>query len=413
MAGFFSQGALSASLIFLSLALLTVIFGRFFCGFICPLGAFMDLTIFIGSKIKPAPFSFKPNTFYRLIIPALLLLAFWLGLAFPYNYFEPYSLLVSGHGLLLIIIILALLKGRVFCDVLCPPGLLLKLLSGSGLFGLKFKQNSCLSCGACQRVCPTSCLNSSAKSLDRGRCLLCLECAAVCPNGSMTYGLITRPPAGRRHFLKLASAGALAAGAYLTSPELRVRTFGQAPPAPILPPGALSLAHLNAHCSLCHTCVSACPNGAIQPSHSLVPVLTAKPLIEPYQGFCQYDCLICGQVCPTGALRPLSLEAKRLTRLGLAQLNRPECLVIKNRTSCGACAELCPTGSVRMAPGPSGQDEPTMNTDFCIGCGACQKACPVRPIAAIVVAGLTIQQTAKAPLTLETPDLSLSEDFPF
>ncbi|MDR2302095.1 MAG: 4Fe-4S binding protein [Deltaproteobacteria bacterium] len=413
LAGFFSHGTATAAVTFLTLAVLTVIFGRFFCGFICPLGAFMDLSLFIRSKIKKRPFNFAPNRFYRLIVPALLLIAFWVGFPFPFGYFEPYSLFVSGHALLLIIVILAVLKGRAFCDLLCPPGLVLKLLSGPSVFGFKLDQNTCLKCGACQKVCPTSCVNASEKTLENSRCLLCLECAAICPNGSLNYGLIESPQAGRRRFLKLAATGTLAAGAYLTSDELRAKTFGRPNFQPILPPGALSLAHLNAHCTLCHTCVSACPNGAIQPSHSALPVLMAKPLIEPYQGFCQYDCVVCGEVCPTGALLPLSVEAKRLTRLGLAKLNRNECVVVKNRTSCGACAELCPTGSVRMAPGPSGQDEPTMDTDYCIGCGACQKACPVRPVAAIVVEGLTFQQTAKTPKVIETQDLTLTDDFPF
>jgi formate hydrogenlyase subunit 6/NADH:ubiquinone oxidoreductase subunit I len=157
----------------------------------------------------------------------------------------------------------------------------------------------------------------------------------------------------------------------------------------------------------------ACPNEALRPSRSGSPILASKPVLSPYDGFCQHDCVVCGQVCPTGALASLSVTAKRLTRLGLASLNRLECVVVKNGTSCGACAELCPTGSVRMAPGPSGRDEPTMNLDYCIGCGACQKACPVRPTAAIVVSGLIVQQTAKSPAVVVTEDLKPAEDFPF
>jgi formate hydrogenlyase subunit 6/NADH:ubiquinone oxidoreductase subunit I len=135
--------------------------------------------------------------------------------------------------------------------------------------------------------------------------------------------------------------------------------------------------------------------------------------VDAYEGFCQYDCVLCGQVCPTGALLPLSVEAKRLSRLGLASFNRSECVVVINGTSCGACAELCPTGAVRMDMGPSGREEPTMSLDYCIGCGACQKACPVRPVAAIVVGGLVIQQTAKAPAVIVYEDVIMEEEFPF
>ncbi|MDR0620735.1 MAG: 4Fe-4S binding protein [Deltaproteobacteria bacterium] len=415
MAGFFSHGALTSVVIFLTLAALTLIFGRFFCGFLCPLGALMDLTVFVRSKVKRRPFTYVPSRLYRIFLPALLLIAFWIGFPYPYSQLEPYSLFVSGHELLLLVILLAVFKGRAYCELLCPTGLVLRLFSNQSLLAFRLDQASCLNCGACQKACPASCLDAPNKSVDRGRCLLCLECASVCPNGSLKYGLAKgeKPRPGRRGFIKLAGAAALAAGAHFTGEGLRAKTFGQPEKNPILPPGALSLAHFNAHCTLCHTCVSACPNRALQPSHSTTPVLTAKPLLSPYDGFCQYDCLVCGQVCPSGALLPLSLDSKHVTRLGLAALDRPECVVVKNGTSCGACAELCPTGAVRMAPGPSGRDEPTMDQDYCVGCGACQKACPVRPIAAIVVTGLTIQQTAKVPKVVITEDLTLTDDFPF
>ncbi|MDR2368161.1 MAG: 4Fe-4S binding protein [Deltaproteobacteria bacterium] len=415
LAGFFSRGSMTAVLTFLTLSVLAVILGRFFCGFLCPLGAFMDFAFFVRSKIKKRPFSFSTGRPHWLIFPSLLLISFWVGYPFPFGQLEPYSLFVSGHAFLLLVMLLAIFAGRAFCAYLCPTGLALRLLAGQSLLGFKLDPATCLNCGACQKACPAFCLNVRDKSLDRGRCLVCLECATVCPNGSLRYGLASpaTPNPGRRRFLRLAGAGAMAAGAYLTGENLRARTFAQPDSQPIMPPGALSLAHLNAHCTLCHTCIAVCPNGAIQPSHSGTPILTAKPFLDPYMGFCQYDCVVCGEACPTGALSPLTVEAKRLTRLGLARFDRPECVVIKNSTSCGACAELCPTGAVRMAPGPSGQDEPTLDTDYCIGCGACQKACPVRPVSAIVVTGLSIQQTAKAPRVVISEDLIPTEDFPF
>ena len=300
----------------------------------------MDLTFFVRSKVKKRPFTYAPSRLFWMDLPALFLIVFWIGFSYPYSLLEPYSLFVSGHAFLLLVILLAVFKGRAFCDRYCPTGLVLRLLANQSLFAFNLEPATCLNCGACQRACPTSCLNAPAKTVDRGRCLICLECASVCPNGSLKYGLAhsDQPRPGRRGFLKLAGAAALAAGAHFTGEDIRAKIFGQPDEKPILPPGALSLAHFNAHCTHCHTCVSACPNRALQPSHSTTPILVAKPLLSPYDGFCQYDCLVCGQVCPTGALLPLSLESKRVTRLGLAALNRPECVVIKNGTICGACA---------------------------------------------------------------------------
>ncbi|MDR1308372.1 MAG: 4Fe-4S binding protein [Deltaproteobacteria bacterium] len=343
MAGFFSQGGARLIGAFLSMAVLSAIFGRFFCGFICPMGAAMDLAFLARSRIRGHCFAFRPSRSFRLLVPVVLLALFWLGLTLPFGQIEPYSLMAGPSILTLLVLVLAAFRGRAFCNSLCPTGLVLRLISGSPALGLWLDPGTCLGCGACQRVCPASCLDGEGKSIDSGRCLLCLECASACPNGSLGFGRPKGPtgdPGKRRAFLRLAAGGALAAGAFLTSPELRVKALATPDQAPILPPGALSLAHFNAHCSLCHTCVRACPNLALRPSPSGFPILRDKPVLDAYEGFCQYDCVVCSKVCPTGAIRPLSVEAKRLTRLGLADLDRDECVVVKNGSSCGACAEL-------------------------------------------------------------------------
>jgi ferredoxin len=276
--------------------------------------------------------------------------------------------------------------------------------------------DDCLGCGACERVCAASCVDGTNKALDRGRCLMCLDCLAVCPNGSLTWGPIpAAPAASRRSFFGRVALGALAVGSYLAPETLRAKTFGQPQGdcVPVLPPGALSLAHFGAHCSACHACVRVCPNQALVPSDCVHPALWGHPVLDAYQGFCQYECVLCTQICPTGALTPLTVEAKRQTRLGLVAFDRLECVVVKNDTSCGACAELCPTGAVSMAPGPSGREEPHVRENLCVGCGACQQACPVRPVSAILVDGLLTQQTAALPVRVKIEDAVLTEDFPF
>jgi ferredoxin len=183
---------------------------------------------------------------------------------------------------------------------------------------------------------------------------------------------------------------------------------------PVLPPGALSLAHLNANCTMCHTCVRACPNGALRPSGRRDPSLWRKPVLDASVGFCQYDCVECTLVCPTGALVNLSVDEKHVWRLASVRLNRPKCIIVRNGTSCGACAELCPTGAVYMDEGRvPGRPEPFLKEDLCIGCGACQKSCPVGPMPAIWISGLKYQDMwARRPAKVETEDEVL-EEFPF
>jgi formate hydrogenlyase subunit 6/NADH:ubiquinone oxidoreductase subunit I len=413
------QGELIA--ILLIMALLTVIFGRYFCACLCPLGALMDLTSRIRAVFSKQAFAYKPDSRFRALVPILSLVLLWAGLNLPFGLLEPYSLFVaksvfySGPNLIIfLVIILAAVSGRAFCNCLCPTGFILKLLAKNSKFHLTFK-DSCLKCGACSRICRASCLDGKNKNLDKGRCVLCLDCLAVCPRDSLAWGEAASAAQlpNRRPFLKQAALSLLAAGSYLTPEALRAKTLAQPPLAPILPPGALSLAHLNAHCSLCHSCVRVCPNEALVPSGAESPALWDRPVLDPYQGFCQYDCTLCTEICPTGALVALSKEEKHQARVGLVFFEREECVVVRNRTSCGACAELCPTGAVRMAQGLSGDEEPVISENYCIGCGACQQACPVRPTSAIRVNGIFIQQTAARPVIVETEDLTLTDDFPF
>jgi ferredoxin len=425
LAGFFSFGSLKVVLYLTLLILITLLVGRFFCALLCPLGAFMDLVNLVRRTIKPGQSHFKPNGNWRYFLPSLVLVLFWLGITLPFSLLEPYSILTSkshfyqGPNLIFwLVFIGAIFKGRGFCNSFCPTGLVQRLISRTSLFRIQISKN-CVNCGACLKKCPASCINTSEKKVDHDRCLLCLECLSVCPKKALTYAPVAlklkKQIVNRRIFLKKGTAIVVALGAFLTPEELRSKMIKVPQPSPVLPPGALALAHLNSHCSHCHTCIRICPNKALVPG-SLKdgsPFVVDKPVLDAYKGFCQYDCTLCTNICPTGALVNLDVETKHSTRLALVHLNRLNCVVVKNNTSCGACAELCPTGAVSMENGPSGREEPTLNEKYCIGCGACHKACPVRPATAIWIEGIPYQQTATLPEKIIHEDISFTNDFPF
>ena len=182
----------------------------------------------------------------------------------------------------------------------------------------------------------------------------------------------------------------------------------------MLPPGALSLAHLNSHCTLCHACVRAFPNQALEPSRGRQAALWRKPVLNAQIGFCQYDCVECSLVCPTSAIVGITVDEKPILRIARSVLRRVECIVIKNGTSCGACAELCTTGAVYMGEGARpNRPEPFLKEELCIGCGACQKACPVAPMPAIFISGLKYQDMIYVPPPEDQGPDAVLEDFPF
>jgi ferredoxin len=139
-------------------------------------------------------------------------------------------------------------------------------------------------------------------------------------------------------------------------------------------------------------------------------------MMQPHMNYaveyCNYDCIICGEVCPTGAILPLTVEDKKLTQTGVVHFIIEKCIVYTDNTSCGSCSEHCPTQAVKMIPYKDELTIPKTQTDICIGCGACEYACPVKPYTAIFIDGNFFHQVAKAP-KIEEMEVKTQEEFPF
>jgi ferredoxin len=180
-----------------------------------------------------------------------------------------------------------------------------------------------------------------------------------------------------------------------------------------VPPGAINREHFTGICTACHLCVSACPTGVLQPSlfeYGFFGMM--QPFMDYDTNFCNHECVRCTEVCPNGAILPLTKDMKLTTQIGIARFEKQNCVVYVDETSCGSCSEHCPTKAVRMVPYKGELTIPEITPDICVGCGACEYACPVTPFKAIVVDGHLQHQTAQKPPeeTLEEKPL---EDFPF
>ena len=182
------------------------------------------------------------------------------------------------------------------------------------------------------------------------------------------------------------------------------------------PPGSKNLENFNKYCTACGLCVSACRSNVLQPSfleYGLSGMM--QPHMDYHSGFCNYDCKICGDVCPSQAINVFhDLKEKQLTQLGKAKFVKGNCIVNTERTECGACSEHCPTKAVDMVPFlDTGLMIPKVDDTICVGCGACEFACPTVPYRAIYVNGNAEHLIADEPKIEELEELEEEEDFPF
>ncbi|MDR0729667.1 MAG: 4Fe-4S binding protein [Prevotellaceae bacterium] len=444
-------GAATGSLgILLFLLLLTGVFGRVYCSFLCPAGIFQDVVTTIANVFKSKKarrYTYAPPhrwLRYGILVAtvAVLLsgeaaLLLWLdpygnygrmaenvfragatGLnnigasAFPDTFYRmsyktfTYGSIGAGALFFVVLTVMSARRGRLYCNTICPVGSLLGLISKYALFHISINKAACTHCRMCELSCKAQCINGRTEQFDVSRCVQCYTCMTVCRSNAIgirfRYTRKERPalpsdPSQRRFFL--ASAGMLGAAAVTRAllPHSHLQWPTKKPKA-IAPPGAQSVAHLKQYCTGCHACIAKCPSKVIRPAlgeYGLDGIM--MPVMDYRHAFCNYTCTECSHICPNGALLPLTEDDKKTTQIGKAQFRAENCIVLLDETDCGACDEHCPTKAVHMVDFRDGLLIPEVDTTLCIGCGGCEYICPGRPDKAIVVQANPEHLTAQLP----------------
>ncbi len=345
-----------SALLALPLLILPFFKGRFFCWRLCPMGFASETASRLNKRgaglVRRIPFLGKPLALAVIAsaaagCPVLL----WTDPLCVFNGFFaawrlPLTLASCATATGFVLIILAsLLVPNVWCHRLCPLGGLQEMLMRLGLR---------------------------------------LRAASVAHAlGAETPSLADNVRVGRRVFLGFA-AGGVAGLAYGRASRGRA-----APAALIRPPGAAETA-FNALCSRCGNCMAACPYDLIVPDLGLsgadglfTPVLKFRSQNPRQEQFCFQECAACTQVCPTGALRPLSVEQKQCAAIGVARVCKTKCIAWEKGEYCVVCQEFCPYQAV-IEVKHKGVNCPVIDEKLCRGCGACESQCPAEPIAIIV-----------------------------
>ena len=450
----------------LLLLFLSLLLGRFFCGWICPLGTVLDL---LSPRIaKTAPLrllkgglkywllglllasALAGSNLSGLLDPLAILLRGltfalypllgesarqgWVGLfrlmgdsrdalAPAYGLLRDYLLpfrttmypLALGSLLLLAGVIgLERFERRNWCRNLCPLGTLLGLVGRFSLFR-RVPLRVCADCSRCRELCPTS---FDRDILQQEECILCLDCQLHCPNGRVRFRPVRpqRPADGfvpaRRVFLGgIVSGLALGRLARFRAPDARTRL--------LRPPGVQDEDAFLEKCVRCGECLKVCLRSALYPAvgqAGLEGLYT--PVLIPRLGYCEYNCTLCGQVCPTGAIPRLPREEKQRQVIGKAVFDKNHCLPLARAVDCMVCEEHCPIPgkairSRRVTEAdPAGRmasfSKPYVVPELCNGCGICENVCPLEGKAGIEV--FAVKDHTPITATAAAPDVPVSDD---
>ncbi len=413
----------------LMIAVVTLLFGRIYCSVLCPLGILQDGIAFLAQRIKgkthrryrfldTRPVKYGVFLFVLILgaagvmLPLIALLPSSNFFTFVSNVFlrffcttdpdvgtpsyycvnPPAAAFGFSLGVFLVVAALAAWRGRIYCNTLCPVGAVLSLIGRKPLYRIVLSQEMCVCCGMCEAACKGGAIDSKKKSVLAENCVMCFNCIPACKRGGVRlekHPKMASFSLSRRHFIGAAGGVVAGAGVAVIARKLENALSPKPSREPAMPPGAGSAERFHLKCVGCGICIRECEGRVLAPSigqYGLAGFM--QPVLDYSRGSCVYDCNRCSNICPAGALLPLTLEVKQTTRIGIASVNAKKCV------GCGICAEKCPAYAIEIVSGPDGR-KAVVSEDHCIGCGACQHVCPLPDAPAIGVSGVAEQIRVK------------------
>lgn len=447
----------------------TLLLGRFFCGWICPLGTILDL-VPQRFRTRSTPIWLRGNLRYYILLTifgaalagsnlaglldpiALLLrgLSFFVypifgdtirsgwvelyralgesrdhlapGYALLRDWLLPfretfYPLAVTSALLLAGVIILERFGVRTWCRYLCPLGTLLGLVARFSPVQ-RTPAKVCGDCGICRDVCPSV----KDEVIPGGEeCFRCSLCDDACHKERVRLRFVNIWKAENRPFLParrvllggLVGGLLLARGVRWRYPEAQARL--------LRPPGVRDEKQFLAACVRCGECMKVCLRGALYPAVANAGVEGVyTPVLIPRLGYCEFHCTLCGQVCPTGAIPRLATGVKEREVIGKAVLDKNHCLPFARKSNCIVCEEHCPIPekairsrdleTVDLTGKRIVIKEPYVVEEICNGCGICEFVCPLEGKSGIEVFAVKDRKPIEARAPMNAP---LAEDDPY
>ena len=351
----------------------TMFVGRFFCGWICPLGSIHHFFGSLKSERKRGKKLLDSNRYKRwqttkYYILATVLIAALLGTGIV-GWLDPFSFLVRSIGLSvlpaanyafqgmlgglehsrvaavqslggvlhfllgavllnfkqsyfrqgvwlgLIFILVLTLNFRVtrfWCRALCPLGALLGIVSRWSILGLVKSPEHCNDCNRCLLRCQGGDDPIGGVPWLQPECHLCLNCVDEGPERGLQFKLFPAQRTGGINLQRRKVLTGLATGAALVPVMRSTPWFAAGKHERLLrPPGSVDEEFFLSRCIWCGECMKVCPNNALQPALTEAGLEGLwTPVLVPRLGYCETSCVLCSQVCPTGAIWEITAKGK-------------------------------------------------------------------------------------------------------
>ena len=460
--------------LFWSLVILipTLFLGRFFCGWVCPMGTLQHWVASWPSESKRGKQRIESNRYkrwqtakYVVLIAGLVAACFG---SMILGVLDPFSLLIRSIGLALLpafnfavrvllapmehshiavikatggalhtalqavildfrqvrftqglalgilflfLLFVSLRVTRLWCRSLCPLGALLGAVSRFSVLGLHKDDKACNRCNRCLLHCQGGDDPIGGAPWRKSECLMCMNCVDACPDHALQFRFfrnekeISSPDLSRRKTLTGLAAGAAAV------PLMRANVgLGKGRHERLLrPPGSLDETDFLGRCIRCGECMKVCPNNSIHPTLAEAGLEGLwTPTLVPRIGYCEPSCVLCSEVCPTGAIWQITPREKgwvaggaaqsQPVRLGTAFYDRGRCLPWAEATECIVCEEWCPVSPkaiyveeadvIDSSGAVKRLKQPRVDPSRCVGCGACEYACPLQERPAVYVTSI-------------------------
>lgn len=398
----------------------TVLLGRVWCGWICPVGTLLD--VLPARRVKPKERLSRQWRFGKYVTLAVVVGAAVFGSLGP-MILDPVTILtrplqelarpfvgadavgqsvgtdlargaitaVAFLSLVPLVIVLALnaLERRTWCRDACPLGGLLALVSRVPGVRRVVDADACTSCGRCANACPTDAIDRLAgHRSSAAECTDCMACIDACPTHANRFAPTASTPQmpdyrqDRRDALIAVGATTLSLGAVML-PATQSH-------AEILRPPSTDERRLADLCIRCGACYGACPTGVLRPSVSFVSEGGPwTPMLDERPAHCTLNCNRCAKPCPTDAIHTPTADEAVVLGLGVvATVNRTQCRAWARNHDCMLCQQACPISGalVRQTrpfdpdlPNATSVGVPVVVASLCVGCNQCQTTCPMDP----------------------------------